>query len=370
LILSGAAPAPAAPARAEAPARAAQSDTGARIVVEGHSVVRAWQATGSNEQIATGRLFLGSRPVQGARMRVDTYTLPAATDANGRFSYRADVTLVRRHPISVASVDRATVGGKRLTGAQQVAVKQARGGFSIGYKLSGVSTKKVAGGRILVTGRVSGPNGTPPPPVVLYTYRLSGTITDANGNPVSGAVVVSRTGDRDFWTFSQPSDGQGHYVSFFTASDEQGSDPVPMQVGVASGDISYGGVTGQLANFARLKSATLDIKLPATATGTMKFSDPASYPGAIYDGLLVGVSSGDRNATIRPVSARWPDAKGAFSIVLPPSARGKVVSFWMDDRPVFSRAVAAAGAPVSPALYPSSPRNQAPQGLLRIRLPR
>lgn len=367
------APAAATAARVEAPARVtrvAQSDTAARIVTEGHNIVRVWQANGSNEQIATGRLFLGSRPVQGARMRVDTYTLPAATDANGHFSYRADVTLARRHPISVASVDKATVGGKRLSDAQQAAVRQALGGFSVGYKLSGVSTKKIAGGRMVVSGRVSGPNGTPPPPVVLYTYRLTGTITDANGNPVAGAVVVSRTGDRDFWTFSEPSDGSGHYVSFFTASDEQGADPVPMAVGVASGDTSYGGVTGQNANFARLKSGTLDIKLPATATGTMKFSDPTSYPGAIYDGLLVGVSSGDKNATIRPVSAKWPDAKGNFSMVLPASARGKVASFWMDDRPVFSRTVAAPGAEVAPGLYPSSPRNQAPQGLLRIRLPR
>ena len=57
-------------------------------------------------------------------------------------------------------------------------------------------------------------------------------------------------------------------------------------------------------------------------------------------------------------------------MVLPGSASGKAVSFWMDDRPVFSRTVAAPGAAVAPGLYPSSPRNQAPQGLLRIRLPR
>jgi hypothetical protein len=57
-------------------------------------------------------------------------------------------------------------------------------------------------------------------------------------------------------------------------------------------------------------------------------------------------------------------------MVLPASMRGKTVSFWMDRRQVFSRAVAVAGGPVSPAIFPSSPRPQAPQGLLRIRLPR
>jgi PQQ-dependent dehydrogenase (methanol/ethanol family) len=366
------APAAAAPAKAAAPkyvAVRAQSDSPARIVTENLPYVRAWQATGSNTQVATGRLLLGTQPVQGARMRVDTYVLPQATDANGRFRYSADATVARRHPITVASLDKATVGGKKLTDAQQEAVQQVRGGFSVGYKLSAVHTSRVVGGKILVTGRVSGPNGSPPPPVVLYTYQLTGTITDSKGSPVAGAVVVTRTADRNFWTFSQPSDGNGNYISFFTASDQTGVDPVPLAVGVASGDTSYGGNVGQNENFALLKSASLNIQLPATATGTMKFSSATSYPGAIYDGLLVGVATGDTNATIKPVSARWPDTHGNFRLVLPASAAGKVVSFWMDDRTVFSAVPATPGGPAAPGLYPSSPRNQAPQGLLRIRLP-
>ena len=52
------------------------------------------------------------------------------------------------------------------------------------------------------------------------------TISDASGKPVQGATVVTRTTDRDFWTFSLPSNAQGHYVSFFSASDEAGDNPV------------------------------------------------------------------------------------------------------------------------------------------------
>ena len=73
------------------------------------------------------------------------------------------------------------------------------------------------------------------PPVVLFTYQLTGTITDAAGKPVVGAIVVTRTQDRDFWTFSKPTDASGHYTSFFAASDESGADPVPLTVQVASG---------------------------------------------------------------------------------------------------------------------------------------
>jgi hypothetical protein len=141
-----------------------------------------------------------------------------------------------------------------------------------------------------------------------------------------------------------------------------------MNVGVAYQDTSYGGVTGQPASFERLKSATLDIKLPSAASGRMTFSDAKSFTGAIYQGLLIGVTHGV--STVRPLSATWPDLKGNFRMVLPASMRGKTVSFWMDRRQVFSRAPAVAGGPVSPGIFPSSPRPQAPRGLLRIRLPR
>jgi alcohol dehydrogenase (cytochrome c) len=362
--------APAAPAGRARVTQAAAVGAGARIVTAGKLNVRQWQASGSNEQIATGRLLVRGQPVRGARIRVDRYVLPRATDADGRFRYRADVTVARRHVIAVVGLTGATVNGRKLSDVQQTALRQASAGFSVGYRLSEVRAKRLKNGNVLVTGRATGARGTSPPSVVLYTYQLSGTITDASDKPVPGAVVVTRTGDRDFWTFSQPSDGQGKYVSFFTASDEAGVDPVPLAVGVALGDISYGGVTGQTVNFKRLSSATMDIRLPATATGQMRISDTTSFQGAIYEGLLVGVAKGDRNETVRPVSATWPDARGRFRLVLPSSVRGKTVSFWMDKRQIFSRAPAAPGGPVLTGIFPSSPRAQAPQGLLRIRLPR
>ncbi len=100
----------------------------------------------------------------------------------------------------------------------------------------------------------------------------------------------------------------------------------------------------------------------------MTVPQTTSYTGGVYDGLLIGVARADR--TVRPVSATWPDGRGRFRLVLPSSVRGKTVSFWMDQRQTFSRAVAGPGRPVTPGIFPSSPRPQAPQGLLRIRLPR
>ncbi len=354
------------PARAAAPA-VTTAAAGATIQVGARPFVRRWQATGSNEQIVVGRLLLRGAPVRGARIRVDRYQLLSLTDSAGRFRYRADVTTPKRHVITVVGASRATVRGRRLSSAERNAVLSARGGINVAYRLTEVRAKRLANGNVLVTGRATLARGTAPPPAVLFTYMLSGKITDSAGRPVQNAVVVTRTLDRDFWTFSEPSDAQGNYSSFYTASDEEGADPVPLQVQVTLGDTSYAFPGGRNVSFKRLRSATLDIKIP-TGGGQMTSSDVGSYVGGVYDALLIGVASGGR--TVQPVSATWPDSKGRFRLVLPASARGKAVSFWMDRGPVFSRAPAGPGRAVTPSLYPAAPGPQAPQGLLRLRLPR
>ena len=160
---------------------------------------------------------------------------------------------------------------------------------------------------------------------------------------------MTRTLDRDFWTFSEPSDAQGNYSSFFTASDKAGADPVPMSVQVAVGDTTYTTPTGRNVTFKRLRSSRMDVKLPATGTA-MPFSETTPIPAPIYEGTLVGVTRGPR--TVKPVSATWPDGKGNFRLVLPASARGKVVAFWMDRRQVFTSVPGVPGGPVAPGVYP------------------
>ena len=354
------------PAHAAAPA-VTTAAAGATIQVGARPFVRRWQATGSNEQIVVGRLLLRGAPVRGARIRIDRYQLLSLTDSAGRFRYRADVTTPKRHVVTVVGASRATVRGRRLSSAERNAVLSARGGINVAYRLTEVRAKRLANGNVLVTGRATLARGTAPPPAVLFTYMLSGKITDSAGRPVQNAVVVTRTLDRDFWTFSEPSDAQGNYSSFYTASDEEGADPVPLQVQVTLGDTSYAFPGGRNVSFKRLRSATLDIKIP-TGGGQMTSSDVGSYVGGVYDALLIGVASGGR--TVQPVSATWPDSKGRFRLVLPASARGKAVSFWMDRGPVFSRAPAGPGRAVTPSLYPAAPGPQAPQGLRRLRLPR
>ena len=315
-------------ARAQAPQSRAAAVAGARIsIVGGATTMTRWNPDSSNLRNITGRVTFQGRPVEGARVAVDRYVLPRATDGNGRFVYPVDTTLTRRHPVTVVDASRATIGGRRLTDNQQAGLRSASGGINVGYRLAGVQAVKRGDGTVLVRGRALRADGAPAPPVVLLSYRLDGTITDAAGRPVQGAYVVTRTNDRDFWTFSEPSNASGDYVSFFPASDLSEDDPVEFSVQVAVGRTNY--TTGaRNPTFKRRSSATLNMRLPGSGTA---IALPTSSPNvdAIYRGMLIGVSTDA--GVVRPVSARWPDGSGRFELVLPASVRGKVLRFWESD---------------------------------------
>lgn len=337
----------------------------ARIVPQPAIDIRPWDADSSNVQDVVGRVVIGGSPVAGARVTVDGFQLSRLTSADGGFKYAADATVARRHVARVSGVARARVNGRALTETEKRALLGSRAGFSVGYGISALRAQVQENGNVLVTGRVADTRDIPPPPVRLFTYRLSGTITDTTGKPVQGAVVITRTQDRDFWTFSSASDAQGQYTSFFSASDEIGSDPVPLSVGVALGGTNYGGVLGTVADFSRLHSSTMNIELGSG--GRYTISKPVATAGAIYQGLVVGVS-GPRGV-IRPIAVRWPDARGQFSILLPSSARGVTLRFWENQRQFFSRVRATPGGPVDLTAWPKVLGQTIPRGLGVLRVP-
>jgi PQQ-dependent dehydrogenase (methanol/ethanol family) len=351
------------PASVKAPQRSTAVGD-ARITTQGPFAVSEWNVARSNTQIVRGRLMLRGRPVRGAAMQVNGYPVLNRTDARGSFSYRLDVTMPRRVVARVLRLANATVGGRALTGAERSTLLSITGAFSVGYRVQDL--RAVArSGQVVVTGRLSYADGSSPPPVVLFTYRLSGTITDASGKAVAGATVVTRTQDRDFWTFSQPSDANGNYVSFFTSSDETGANPVALTVQVASGSVSYASPVGRNVNFTTLRSARMDVRLPATATAPLALPTSTSYSGAFYKGTIVGVSG--PGGIVKPLSATWPDARGRFTLVLPASVRGKPLRVWQHLAPFFQTAAARPGGAIETGIWPTIPPGDQPQDLAVVR---
>jgi hypothetical protein len=332
-----------------------------RIAVPAPYGLRHWTALTDNLVAAHGTVTLAGTPVRGARIRVDGFDVPAPTDATGGFDYLTDVTRLARHVVRVVDSTRATVGGKALTHVQQAALRAAAAVVTVAYPIRGLTVTRNARGLRVVTGTISLSDGSAPPTVSLYSYELTGTVTGANGKPVAGARVSTRTVDRDYWTVSSATDESGRFSSLFTASDEVGHDPVPMTVRVAVGDLVYQFLPQEFVRFAALRSARLDLRLPP-AGYPMALPRPTSYPGAVYQGIVVGVADGDR--VLRPVRTTWPDRRGRFTIVLPPSAGGRGLSIWEANLTLFSRAPALPGGAIDlrdwpRTLAPGVPRNLA-----------
>jgi hypothetical protein len=317
------------------------------IAVPRPYTVAAWRPETDNLVAAQGTVTTGGTPVPGARVNVDGYVLPRPTDAQGRFTYLVDATRMARHVVSIPSLP------------------AARASITVAYPLRDLRVSRDSAGRPVVTGRIAHGPGAAPAATSLYSYELTGTVTDASGKPVAAARVSTRTLGRDYWTVSSPTDAQGRYESLFTASDAAGNDPVPFTVRVSKGDLVYQFLPQEVVQFQRLRSARMDLRLPPRGYA-MVLPLPRSYPGAIYEGIVVGVAQGD--VPVRAVSVTWPDAVGRFRLVLPRSLAGRKVSLWEAKLDLFSRAAAKPGGAIDLRDWPRALPADAPRDLARVTL--
>ncbi len=337
--------------------------TGAAIAVRTLYPIHEWQLVSDNQTLVHGCVRLNGKPVSGARLSVEDFDLPDPTGADGGFDYTLDNTVPNRYRLFVSGVRDAKVGGRSLTPREQKELRRAQASLNVYFTLSELKAKARSGG-VVVTGRATFTNSKAPPAVVLYSYRLSGKVLDGSGRPISGAVVSTKSVDGNLWTVSPRSATDGSYDSIFYPSGD--ADPVGFNVRVAVGDALYSIRNRELVFFAKLKSARVDFKLPRKGL-LLAPVDPTTYSGAVYEGVLIGVARDGR--PIRPISARWADKKGHFEFVLPPSTRGKRVSFWESQLYAFSRTPAVPGEPVDLADYPSRLAADVPSELATVTLP-
>ena len=222
-------------------------------------------------------MLLAGKPVAGVAVSVDGWIAPA-TDKAGAFTYPVDITMPDRHIVEGRERRRARRStGKPLTRrAGERAVLAREGRDQHGLQARRPRGEPGSDGTVVVTGRLT--YGTEPGAaarVGLYSYLLKGTDHVCRRSaPVKGAVVTTRTNDHEFWTYSTPAGRDGRYAAFLVAADQEGDDPVPMTVGVAVGNDAYAEPLNDFVDFAKLKSASLDIQLPAAAGARAAEVDP------------------------------------------------------------------------------------------------
>ena len=109
------------------------------------------------------------------------------------------------------------------------------------------------------------------------------------------------------------------------------------------------------------------MQLPARVGGVLPLPTAVSYEGAVYQGLLVGASVAGR--VVKPLAARWPDARGSFRLVLPASARGRTISLWQSSFQAFSTFPARPGGAVDLRTWPTGLSPRVSTGTATVRLP-
>lgn len=343
---------------------AAGSNEGTAILATSLEVVREWKLDNSNLFPALGCLVTDGEPVEGARIMVNNYLVPQATDENGGFYFPLEITRPQRAVARVSDASEAKIDGAAASDEQQRELEGASGSLAVRFKLSEIEAERVPEG-IRVTGRASYDDGSPPAIVVLYAYQLTGNVVNENGEPLEGAIVSTRSLDLELWSFSSPSAADGTYRSFFLPSGDE-VDKVGFSMRVALGDDTWEVSPEQVVFFDKLKSATLDLQIPPAGFPLVP-DTPRPVPGAVFEGLLVGVTvDGD---PVTPISARWADAEGRFEIVLPSSVAGKTARFWQSRLRAFSRTEARPGGPVDVGYWPGAVPEDAPRDLDALELP-
>lgn len=299
-----------------------------------------------------GHVRLGGQPVARVGLVINGFELPP-TNRRGAFAYTVNANDPTRYTVSVASAARATVGGHALDAAQQAALRRAHTAFTVAYRLDKLAVKSLSGGRVQVSGHLAFTNGLPPKTLGVFGYRITGRIVDANGKPVSNAVVATQTPDADSWAFSNSSDRNGNYQSFYWPSGD-----APLQLRVAQGAQVW--EAASVIKMPHYQSARVDISLPppnfVMAPPTVK-----AVSGAVYEGVLVGAEVNGK--PVVPASATWPDAAGRFTIVLPRSAHGQRISLYQDQGNFFLSRQPVPGQRVTRQSWPKALAKDMPQDL-------
>ena len=297
---------------------------------------------------------------RGRRWRSTTTRCRSERTPTGSFYYRVDTTIPRRHVVHVVRLANATVNGRALTAAERTALIHASGAFNVGYRLSNLRVSS-SNGHVVLTGRISLRRRPATParrplhvPPVRDDHRRG-------GHPVAGATVVTRTQDRNFWTFSTAERRKRALRILLHRIRPGRREPCAAhRPGRIGGDLLC--VAGRKERQLR-RAAQRNDEHPAPGSPGAPLALPTatSYAGAIYEGLIVGVSG--PSGVVTPVSATWPTTKGDFRLVLPGSVRGKPLRLWEEYSTFFQSSTARPGGAIELSAWPHIPPGDQPQGL-------
>ena len=287
-----------------------------------------------------------------------------ATAKDGSFQTDVDITIPLRRVVRVVGATKATVHGRALTAGQRSALARGVRRLQRRVRARAAESARGEGQRRShrAAGGCRGPGAAARPASDLPAHghdhrrgreaRAGRRRDHAHAGPRLLDAFVRIGSERPL-----------HVVLLGVGRDERRSGASQRRRRV--GGVSYGGVLGTNVPFKRLRSAVMNIQLGAGTNYTIQ--TPSTYVGAVYTGLVVGVTAGGK--VVKPLAARWPDAHGTFSITLPASVRGKTLHFWENARQFFSRFAARPGGAIDLTSWPTALGDAVPVGLASLKAP-
>lgn len=264
-----------------------QTETDIHFSVEQNAFeVTSWKNDDSHNKIIKGKLTVGDKPVGKADILYDNKkVIQTATD--GSFSFLINQTVLSHKQLVVQSADNALLDGKAMNKSLQDALKKQAIDLDVYYPISILNTE-TNGEKVSVQARLKAPKNNNYHTVELDKYIAKGVVKDANGTPVSGAIVSIIEDELEGWARSKPSNDKGEYILKFMSEDAN------RMIRVSVGDKQYKLPAERRIQFPEETSVHVDITLPNEGfviTDKPPFLISQTMNGAVYSGIIPGINA-------------------------------------------------------------------------------
>jgi hypothetical protein len=273
-----------------------------------------WQVDGSHTAHVTGKIIADQQPIVGVKLQINGRIV--TTDNQGEFYFTVNRNILGSMSIHTINSDQAKINGKNVEQNTKKALLALKKDISVEYpiKIEKVKTNATDKNLVDVYAHAQIKKGEKYPNFTPDKYKVGGTVKDADGHPVQGAVVNLRRDGVEGFSMSTPSDQNGNYTLYYLPDAD-----TDHYFYVHYDGKNYTLPEYKVYNFPDRVSVNIDVTLPRD--GTIITDKPPTLvtttaPGALYKGTLIGVNvSKNESYTI---SIPKPD--GSFVLTLPKAA--------------------------------------------------
>lgn len=281
--------------------------------------VQLWRSDGSHFKNTFGTLMVNNSPITGAEIQIGDKHV--TTDQNGRFPYFIDQSQLSKKAVMIKNLDNAKLKGKKLDSQMKDKISNLKANILVYYPIKLIS-KAVNGEKIIIQAEAVTEGKADFATIKSDNQAIMGTIKDAHGNPVKGAIVSTTRSSGEGWAKSGPTNSNGEYsISLITEDDEDQTFRVTVN------QTQYTLPVGRVFRFPEGSSLEINAILPAK--GPYIHDAPPTLvsrtmPGRMYRGTIIGlagVAPEDYHVTI-------PKEDGTFTITFPKNKRKGTLTFF------------------------------------------